>query len=185
MLRPIIGDSRREQKHLLGAYLFSTRDPIDMGVSGLAQAGAWNYLREEITVALECQRPTRIGIDFDFDAARYYSDSMYSNIITYILARIINHCFGVRNESYVHGQRQRDWNDLRKQLTIWREHLPTSFEPYSRALKQGNPFPSLWLLRPWHGKNLNSLMCSYKSANINNSSRAAILLNCRNLVGLV
>ncbi|RQM07978.1 hypothetical protein DH86_00003601, partial [Scytalidium sp. 3C] len=96
----LAGDSRREQKHLLGAYLFSTRDPIDMGVSGLAQAGAWNYLREEITVALECQRPTRIGIDFDFDAARYYSDSMYSNIITYILARIINHCFGVRNESY-------------------------------------------------------------------------------------
>ncbi|KAH8802480.1 hypothetical protein F5884DRAFT_860843 [Xylogone sp. PMI_703] len=146
----LAGDSRKEQKHLLGAYLFSAREPIDMNKNGLAQAGAWNYLREEITVALECQRPTRIGIDFDFDATEYYSDSMRSNIITYILARIINHCFWKPVEEYPLQQRQKDWQALRKQLTVWREHLPASFEPYSTAAKAGNPFPSLWLLQPWH-----------------------------------
>ncbi|RFU32106.1 hypothetical protein B7463_g4227, partial [Scytalidium lignicola] len=123
----LTGDSRKEQKHLLGAYLFSTREPIDMNKSGLAQAGAWNYLGEEITVALECQRPTRIGIDFDFDATEHYTDK--------------NHSL---------QQRQKEWQSLRKQLAIWKEHLPTSFELYSTAAKLDNPFPSLWLLQPWH-----------------------------------
>lgn len=122
-----------------------------MSCVGLAQAGAWNYLREEITVALECQRTTRIGFDFNFNATEHYSDSMRSNIISHILARIINYCF---QESKGHQIQEKKitWKSLRKELSTWREHLPTSFEPYSTAIKDNNPFPSLWLIHPWHGK---------------------------------
>ncbi|RDL30161.1 uncharacterized protein BP5553_10439 [Venustampulla echinocandica] len=145
----IAGDSRKQQKHLLGAYLFSTRDPIEMNRTGLSQAGAWNYLREEITVALECQRTTRIGFDFNFDAAERYSDSMRANIISYILARVTNYCFQESMERQMQ-EKQIAWKSLRKELATWREYLPASFEPYSTAVKENNPFPSLWLIHPWH-----------------------------------
>ena len=120
--------------------------------SGLSQAGAWNYLREEITVALECRRPPRIGIGFDFDATAHYSDSMRSNIITHILARILNHCFQEPFEGKMQEDRKFSWQRLRKDLTSWKEQLPASFKPYSTARKGDNPFPSLWLVQPCHGK---------------------------------
>jgi len=47
-----LGDTANEQRHLLGAYSFAVSEPIDFHTRGLLQAGAWNYLREEITVAL-------------------------------------------------------------------------------------------------------------------------------------
>lgn len=39
-----------------------------METQGLLQAGAWNYLREEITVALEYRRCTLLNVQFEFDS---------------------------------------------------------------------------------------------------------------------
>lgn len=125
-----------------------------MNSTGLLQAGAWNYLREEITVALECRRPARIGFDFHLDALnlKYYSESMHSNIISYILARISNYCFERSTQEMTEDQTRLHWVSLQTDLTVWRSHLPASFEPYSTAEKANNPFPSLWLVQPWHGR---------------------------------
>ncbi len=128
--------------------MFSSRYPVDMNIEGLSQAGIWNYLREEITVALECKRQARIGFDFDFDPRQKYSDSMRANIMSHILARIINHCFAGERAS----KELDDWVLLENELTAWKASLPASFEPYSNASITNNPFPSFWLIHPWHGR---------------------------------
>ncbi|KAK8200591.1 hypothetical protein M8818_005905 [Zalaria obscura] len=56
---------RSEHRHLLGAYSFADGEPPDFNNRGLLQAGVWNYLREEITMALECRKPVRMGRIFD------------------------------------------------------------------------------------------------------------------------
>ena len=124
-----------------------------MSIGGLAQAGAWNYLREEITVALECRRCTRISIYFDFDPSREYSDSTRANIASFILAKVINYSFREtprrRDDD---TERSATWQSLFRELKAWKECLPQHFEPFSNAAKADSPFPSLWLLQPWHGK---------------------------------
>lgn len=153
------GDSRRQQQHLFGAYVFSTKEPIDMTTNGLSQAGFWNYLREEITVSLECQRVARIGIQCTFDYGDDYSDSMWANIVSYILARTINYSFGevksVEETKYC-------WQSLEKEFATWKKHLPATFEPYSTAPRANNPFLSFWYLQPWHG-NRPPLLDDYKT----------------------
>lgn len=122
-----------------------------MNNSGLVQAGAWNYLREEITVALECRRPTRISIHLDFDPDLDYSDSNLANVVSYMLAKIINHCFGVSVRDGDSTPVQDAWQSLSHDLKVWRKTLPASFIPYSTAPKPGSPFPSIWSLQPCHG----------------------------------
>ncbi|KZF23020.1 hypothetical protein L228DRAFT_141531 [Xylona heveae TC161] len=164
------GDSRGNQRHLLGAYSFAVTDAtIDLSERGLAQAGVWNYLREEITVGLECQRPVRICTDFPtFKPDGSYDDDgsdddMKSNIVTYILALVINYCFerndettnvndsgSSKNNAVSQGQRIATWHKLKRHLFTWESYLPASFLPFSTAPRPGNPFPSYWILSPWH-----------------------------------
>ncbi|THW05935.1 hypothetical protein D6D24_06693, partial [Aureobasidium pullulans] len=145
-------DSRQEQRHLLGAYRFSSTEDIDMTSAGLLQAGAWNYLRGEITVALECRRPVRLTINLDIRTAGPQPESMHANTITYILARVINHCFDRSSADQQEMSDHNEWRSLESELKFWKEGLPISYEPYSRASKEGNVFPSAWYLRPWHSK---------------------------------
>ncbi|RDW84382.1 hypothetical protein BP6252_01972 [Coleophoma cylindrospora] len=146
----LLRDSRKQQQHLLGAYLFSSNEPLNMSHSGLAQAGAWNYLREEITVALECNRPVRLGFEFHFNPSESYTDSMRANIMSHLLARTINHCFHETEDGLANEGRQQSWQDLQREVSAWKANLPASFDPFSTAVKEENPFPSLWLVHPWH-----------------------------------
>lgn len=125
-----------------------------MNAKGLVQSGVWNYLREEITVALECRRCTRNSIHFVFDPSLDYPDSMRANIMSHILARVINHCFqNGAVEQHSVDERIRVQEALHRALDEWRESLPPSFEPFSAAAVATNsPFPSIWLLQPWHGE---------------------------------
>ncbi|CAD0109406.1 unnamed protein product, partial [Aureobasidium uvarum] len=143
-------DSRQEQRHLLGAYRFSSTEEIDMTMTGLLQAGAWNYLREEITVALECQRPVRLNIHLDIPNTIIRSESMHANIITYILAHVINLCFSGDENRESLSFKQDDWIELNADLVFWRNNLPITYAAYSRGPISGSPFPSEWYLRPWH-----------------------------------
>jgi hypothetical protein len=148
----VAGDTRQQQ-HLLGAYSFASSGHIDLSQRGLSQSGTWNYLREEITMALELCRPVRTGTGFRFVPSETMSDDMWSNYISYILAKVINFSFddaGVTNSD----QRSSDWQELDEEVSAWRSNRPESFNPFSTASKFGNAFLSIWLLSPWHG-NLN------------------------------
>lgn len=144
------GDMRKHQDHLLGAYSFATNKPIDLSIHGLAQAGTWNYLREEITVALESRRQVRFSTGFHFVPGSDMPDDQCANAITFILARIINFYFS--NTTNVDQEdRRRGWLELSTEVNLWRRGLPMTFQPFSYAPKAGNVFPSIWLLQPWHG----------------------------------
>ena len=113
-----------------------------MSTTGLLQAGAWNYLREEITVALECQRPVRLNVHIDVRTASSQSESMHANTITYILARVINHCF-TRIDTNP-GQFDNDeWMDLNDLLIFCNDNLPPTYKPYSRAPRTGMVFTTV------------------------------------------
>ncbi len=152
---------RRHQNHLLGAYSFATNRPIDLTIRGLAQTGTWNYLREEITVALESRRSVRFSTGFHFVPELVMADDQWANAITFILAKTINLCFSdASNESM--DERNNLWQALAAELASWRHGLPITFQPFSTASRAGNVFPSIWLLQPWHGKfiHVKGLSCA-------------------------
>ena len=146
----ILAGNTRQQQHL-GAYSFATSGYIDLNIRGLPQSGAWNYLREEITVALECRRPVRMPKGIEFLPNRDMPDDMWSNAITLILARIINFCFEDAESDYFFERRKVTWEALATDVAAWRENLPDSFKPFSQTSKMGNVFPAFRLIQPCHG----------------------------------
>ncbi|THW99752.1 hypothetical protein D6D13_09947, partial [Aureobasidium pullulans] len=177
-------DSRQEQRHLLGAYRFSSTEEIDMTSAGLLQAGAWNYLREEITVALECRRPVRLTINLDIRTSGPQPESMHANTITYILAQVINHCFNCGSTNEQEDSNHDKWTSLKGDLTYWKEGLPTSYEPYSRASKEGNVFPSAWYLRPWHIAAAEYYLTAQTLLLLHNSDTVLDVKNVEGLCGI-
>jgi Fungal specific transcription factor domain len=167
------GDSRDEQ-HLLGAYSFVINGSIDLATWGLLQAGAWNYLREEITVALECRRPVRITSDFTYQTGKKVADDMQSNIMSCVLARVINFCFGNHTESGSQDTSISTWTALNAELIGWKDSLSFGFKPYSTAGKAGNCFPSLWMFRPWHSKPSHILITQIVTDSSFESCRTAV-----------
>jgi hypothetical protein len=119
---------------------------------GLPQAEAWNYLREEITVVLECRRTVCIGDDFTWEGEGDLTDDMLANFMSYYLARIINFCFDAHPGHTLPEDRIMAWHALRSDLTTRRDNLPSTFNPFPTSAKAGNAFPSLWMLQPWHSK---------------------------------
>lgn len=110
---------RRAETPPRGVSVFCI-ETVDMNVKGLLQAGAWNYLREEITVALERRRCTRIDIHFSFDPKHDYSDGMRANIVSHMLARITNHCFQKSARSCNDYEMNLTWQSLFQELNQWR-----------------------------------------------------------------
>lgn len=125
--------------------------PIDFSSYGLSQAAAWNYLREEITVGLIRRREVRIGHIFDRHDQLIQDHEQLPNRISYILARVMNFCFGRTSLEMSVRARADMWRSLNSDVLLWKDQLPRGFEPFSSAGKSSDPFPSLWMLRPWHG----------------------------------
>jgi hypothetical protein len=77
-------------------------------------------------------------------------DDMWANAISYVLAKTINFCFE-NSESQPTEGRVSTWKLLAADVASWEEYRPATFDPFSEAPKAGNVFPSIWLVRPWHG----------------------------------
>ncbi|KAK9781713.1 hypothetical protein SCAR479_01584 [Seiridium cardinale] len=148
--------------HLLGAYSFSTALHIDLLTWDMAQAGFWNYLREEITVSLASapNRMVRIGKDLtqfrDTMVLPNIGDDMRANLVSYIVARALNLYCSIRGTEVEGGgphwleEHLATWDALMADLTVWTDNLPATFHPFSVTPKPGNAFPSEWMLKPWH-----------------------------------
>jgi len=134
---------------LFGAFSFAVSANIDLDTWGLAQAGFWNYLREDITVALECRRPLHLTIKHRTPESMTGSEQDHSNSISFLLAKVINVSFAHENNQHI-PVHEDHLQALRSELKAWTAGLPESFQPTSTALKKGNAFPSLWMLQPWH-----------------------------------
>ncbi|KAK6380183.1 hypothetical protein LTS17_005372 [Exophiala oligosperma] len=146
----IINGGSRIESHLLGAYSYAVSEPINFSERGISQAGAWNYLREEITVGLMRRRRVRMGQIFHSHLETDPYDVSLPNRITYLLAKVINFCFIEPHLQGLPASRQATWRTLNSEFVAWKAELTPSFASYSSAAKSGNPFLSLWMLRPWH-----------------------------------
>lgn len=138
------------ESHLLGAYSYAASEPIDFSTSGILQVGAWNYLREEITVGLIQRRGVRMGQIFEDHLQNHAHNILPSDQISYTLAKIINFCFADFAQAPSPVQRRAQWHTLNQALQRWAANLPASYTPFSRAKRKDNPFPSFWMLQPCH-----------------------------------
>ncbi|KAF7156373.1 hypothetical protein CNMCM6106_009640 [Aspergillus hiratsukae] len=120
----IISQNVTCQNHLQGSYSLLASHPLELE-SGLLSAGFWNYLREDITVALIEKRSLMIQLPDEALPTRTESDDDLANRITYLLGRVINRCL-LRDAPPLD---QSEWNGLRDQFEDWRTSLPSSFEP--------------------------------------------------------
>jgi hypothetical protein len=140
------------ESHLLGAYSYAVKEPIDFSQVGMLQLGAWNYLREEITVGLIQGRGVRMGQIFDSHIQGDPDHVLPPDRVSYLLARIINFCYPDLSQRMSLQERRVLWCALHADLIKWKANLPTSYEPFSLSARPGNPFTSLWMLQPWHGR---------------------------------
>lgn len=110
------------------------------------RAGFWNYLREDITVALMEKRNLMIELN-DRQPPLLDEEDDFANHISYILGRVINRCLhkgGVALEGV-------EWQALKEELDSWKASLPSSFEPIlTPGLYGATSFPSPWNTSKWH-----------------------------------
>ncbi|GFG27531.1 hypothetical protein IFM61606_07572 [Aspergillus udagawae] len=138
------------QNHLQGSYSLLASHPIEIE-SGLLSAGFWNYLREDITVALIEKRSLMIQLPDEPLPTRTECDDDLANRITYLLGRVLNRC--LLRDAVPLGQSE--WNDLRDQLEHWRTSLSSSFDPIlTPHLLPNSSFPSMWTTSGWHAAGL-------------------------------
>ncbi|ODM17262.1 hypothetical protein SI65_06937 [Aspergillus cristatus] len=137
------------QNHLRGSYSLIASGPNDLE-PGLMRAGFWNYLREDITVALMEKRNLMIELN-DQQPPLLDGEGDSANYISYILGRVINSCLHKDGEPLD----QREWDSLKEELDSWKTSLPSSFEPIiTPGLHGDSRFPSVWNTSKWHTASL-------------------------------
>lgn len=110
------------------------------------RAGFWNYLREDITVALMEKRNLMIELN-DQQPPLLDGENDSANYISYILGRVINRCLHKDGEPLD----QHEWDPLKEELDSWKVSLPSSFEPIiTPGLCGESRFPSAWNTSKWH-----------------------------------
>ena len=144
MKSPLI-ENVSAQNHLRGSYSLLASCPNELG-PGLIRAGFWNYLREDITVALMEKRVLIIELNDRHPPLGLDGEDDFANHITYILRRIINYCL----EQDGPGLNPQQWESLKEELETWKLSLPSSFKPIPTPRLHGESrFPSIWNTSKW------------------------------------
>ncbi|RMZ44047.1 hypothetical protein CA14_004203 [Aspergillus flavus] len=146
----IISQNVSCQNHLQGSYSLLASRPAGLE-AGLLSAGFWNYLREDITVALIEKRSLMIELSREHLPPTVEGEDDLANRITYLLGKVINRCLN-QDASPLE---QHEWHSLGDELDTWRASLPASFEPIGTPGLYGQSnFPCLWTVSGWHASSL-------------------------------
>ncbi|KAE8373042.1 hypothetical protein BDV26DRAFT_285451 [Aspergillus bertholletiae] len=146
----IISQNISCQNHLQGSYSLLASQPAGLE-TGLLSAGFWNYLREDITVALIEKRSLMIELSRGQLPRTVEGEDDLANRITYLLGKVINRCLDQDGSPL----EQHEWHSLNDELDTWRASLPTSFEPICTPEMYGQShFPCLWTVSGWHASSL-------------------------------
>lgn len=144
------------QNHLQGCYSLLASRHIHL-TADLLSAGYWNYLREDITVALIEQRGLMITFSDQNAPPEPTEDADFANHVTFLLGKIINRCLSVDSQALT----ALEWEDMKANLDKWRSSLPSSFDTIQTpGLGKQSSFPSIWALRSWHGENTQPMFPS-------------------------
>ncbi|KAJ5985093.1 hypothetical protein N7522_012289 [Penicillium canescens] len=147
----IITQNVSSQSHLQGCYSLLASRKIYL-TADLLSAGYWNYLREDITVALIEQRSLMITLSGQNAPPEPTDDLDFANSITFLLGKIINRCLSI--DSPALGLLE--WEAMKADIDNWKSSLPPSFEVIETpGLRMQSSFPSIWTLRSWHVSTLH------------------------------
>lgn len=113
----------------------------------LISAGFWNYLREDITVALMEKRPLKIDLS-NVSMPNPIEDNDRANAISQLLGIVINRCLGKDAPALALSE----WTSLQTDLDRWKADLPRTFEPVSLSSPRRSKFPELVMFHGWHSK---------------------------------
>jgi hypothetical protein len=138
------------QYHLWGASSLVSIQKINVNTRNLRHTAFWAYLRQDVTIALATNQPTKLnlescGVELEFTEV---DDDIWTNRMTFLLAKTVNFCFGPDEKT------MERWTTLKGEVDLWKERAPASFKPFYTQPHgiHGEPFPSIWLLFPWHSK---------------------------------
>lgn len=143
------------QHHLNGAYsLFATTgekwSPLHVDIRGVA---FWVYLRESIRVCFLNEQGCQFNLDSvdeEFSTTSG-SEEVWTNHMSYLLARLCNACWGDFDAEVKDSMRDR----IQISMEEWRSRLPETFQPWCFNRADYQPFPIMKLLSPWHGNRLD------------------------------
>lgn len=136
------------QNHLQGSYSLLASHHLDIKTD-LLGAGFWNYLREDITVALIEKRSLMIDLLAYVHLPETLESDDFPARATFLLGMIINRCLAKDAVALDIVE----WETLKRELEDWRVSLPESFEPVltTPGLKESSTFQGLWTTKGWHG----------------------------------
>ncbi|OQD91500.1 hypothetical protein PENSOL_c052G08197 [Penicillium solitum] len=147
----IITQNVSSQSHLQGCYSLLASRHIHL-TADLLSAGYWNYLREDITVALIEQRGLMITLSDQNAPPEPTEDAEFANHVTFLLGKIINRCLSVDSQALTPFE----WEAIKADLDKWKSSLPSSFDTIQTpGLRKQSSFPSIWALRSWHVSTLH------------------------------
>lgn len=149
-------ENLNSQSHLQGCYSLLASNPIRLdSLSSLARAAFWNYLREDITVALIERRKLMIELSDEHIPRNPDTDDDYANVVTILLGQVINNCFGADSSP------MDQLLLLENSLEIWKDRLPSSFTPILNCdlvESKERAFPFMGTLHGWHGTSIDSIV---------------------------
>jgi hypothetical protein len=141
---------------LQGCYSLLASRQIHL-TADLLSAGYWNYLREDITVALIEQRGLMITLSDQNAPPHPTEDADFANYITFLLGKIINRCLSVDSSALS----SLEWEAMKADLDKFISSLPPSFDTIQTpSLGRQSSFRFTWTLRSWHGEYSRSTLHS-------------------------
>ncbi|KAL4876039.1 hypothetical protein BJY04DRAFT_223525 [Aspergillus karnatakaensis] len=137
------------QCHLFGAFslLTSTRAKWSPGRIDLRGIAFWTFVRQTLRICFLFEQECRFDLDI-IDCNNMLSpatDEVWTNRMTYFLAKACNICWDPETES-----RDSDLEALEDDIKAWHDALPQSFRPWYYHQEQARPFPTVRYLSRWH-----------------------------------
>lgn len=134
-----------DERHLWGSTALVDLQPFFHAptAGGIRQAAFWVFIRQDIYMALIHQRPMRCDLDsFNVDVTFVSrDDSTWANWAIWILARIVQFCFGLQERGW------EKWSVLNELMDTWEQCKPFSFTPYfhkERNVEEKLYFPVMY-----------------------------------------
>ncbi|KAL4896718.1 hypothetical protein BDV59DRAFT_199069 [Aspergillus ambiguus] len=140
------------QCHLHGAFSLLTSSkakwpPDRVDVTGIA---FWTFVRQTLRICFLFEQECRFDLGI-IDSSNLLSparDEVWTNRMTYLLAKVCNACWSPLPAA--EGCTQ-CLDDLEADINAWRESLPEAFKPWFYHQSRSEPFPTIRYLSKWHG----------------------------------
>lgn len=137
--------------HLQGAWsvFSSVQEKWSPAMTDLRGAAFWIYLRQSIRASFLNEQGCRFNLDHvDVEGfAVATSEEIWTNQVTYLLARLCDGCWGDCTSEKKEITRKK----VSLELDEWYAGIPNAFQPWSFSHAESQAFPVVKYLSPWHG----------------------------------